>query len=512
VAVELLGGPSQAAVSDGGARAGPRAVLAILLLSAFTAPTHRPEALKAWAQWCVGFLLMLATFDLARSSTRRRALGMALAIGGATVAVLGLLETAHVPPVAVWLTAFRDGPLPQGDVPRLRSSLPQPNVAAMLFELTLPYMVVFAVSTRILWVRMVLAGLALTMVAALILTFSRAGLLASGAAGLLSVAATQGDRRWFRPLAGAGLTGSLALTATFAAFNPAFADRVLGELDTRPYQANYDAPADLTAPAGAREMVPVRLTNTGSRVWNASGPHRFGLGHHIRRPNGSVAAYDGPATPLPVDVPPGGSVEVDTQLRIPAAGTYQVEWDAVEESVTWFTWRGTPPGLTTLSSIAAPVPVRDTDALPPDGTVDVPHLGRLVAWSAAWRMLLARPFLGVGTDNFRWEFRNYSGQDVSDSTVHAHNMYLGLLADNGILGFVAFSWLSWRLARTLAPNLLSRHTNHDPRWALAHVTALMAWFAHGLLDDFHGTRTVLAFWLIVGLALASTTWAQSERQ
>jgi O-antigen ligase len=124
-------------------------------------------------------------------------------------------------------------------------------------------------------------------------------------------------------------------------------------------------------------------------------------------------------------------------------------------------------------------------------------------WSVATEMLRDNPLLGVGPDNFRWRFTDYSGNAVDNLGIHAHNQYLEALADSGVLGFVSLCWLlaALVLASVKSLRLASRA---DWPWRAALLTSLSAWLVHAVLDDFERFwPTSVAFWLIAGLSLTS---------
>ncbi len=71
--------------------------------------------------------------------------------------------------------------------------------------------------------------------------------------------------------------------------------------------------------------------------------------------------------------------------------------------------------------------------------------GRTDLWTIGWRMVEEHPFLGVGLDNFgvrAIEYTRQPGQlrdvDLVERGQEAHNLYLGLVAETGLLGLVLF--------------------------------------------------------------------------
>ena len=88
---------------------------------------------------------------------------------------------------------------------------------------------------------------------------------------------------------------------------------------------------------GAVEKLDVRIENLGDELWpwgGAGGPE-INLGYRWRSADGEVE--EGLHTPLPSDLPPGGSQIVPLALATPPApGRYTLELDLVHEYARWF--------------------------------------------------------------------------------------------------------------------------------------------------------------------------------
>jgi len=70
--------------------------------------------------------------------------------------------------------------------------------------------------------------------------------------------------------------------------------------------------------------------------------------------------------------------------------------------------------------------------------IDESAMGRIYAWQAAMGMALAKPLFGVGLDNFYFNYYLYSPH--WDGKNHAvHSTWFGVLAETGIVGFLAFA-------------------------------------------------------------------------
>ena len=127
---------------------------------------------------------------------------------------------------------------------------------------------------------------------------------------------------------------------------------------------------------------------------------------------------------------------------------------------------------------------------------------RLKLWQATWSMIRDHPWLGVGPDNFLYQYRGryilpsaWQEPDLS----HPHNFLLDHGSRLGILGLAAGIWLQVAFWRTALP--LRRLRDADSRaLALGFMGAMADMLAHGLVDhSFFLIDLAFAFFLIVGL-------------
>ena len=118
--------------------------------------------------------------------------------------------------------------------------------------------------------------------------------------------------------------------------------RAVGASATVRYGATYDAssvPARGTI--GAPLVAPVRLTNTSSFAWSATGPNPVNLAYHWADVANGTVIWDGQRSPLPADVPIGGTATVNATIPTPKVpGTYVLRLDLVREGIAWFSSNG----------------------------------------------------------------------------------------------------------------------------------------------------------------------------
>jgi len=151
--------------------------------------------------------------------------------------------------------------------------------------------------------------------------------------------------------------------------------------------------------AGTRATVSVRVQNAGRSVWPETTPTghagRIVLGNHWLAPDGSVRVRDDGRAPLPRALWPGDAVEIPIVLTPPdAPGDYVLEFDLVQELLTWFGDKGSgtlrvPVSVSGLSAEA----LAKADARPPalgtrvhEGDERMPNADRLVPDPGAARI------------------------------------------------------------------------------------------------------------------------------
>ena len=136
---------------------------------------------------------------------------------------------------------------------------------------------------------------------------------------------------------------------------------------------------------------------------------------------------------------------------------------------------------------------------------------RLRLWQSAWAMLRDHPWLGVGLDNFLYEYRTrYILPDAwqEPNLSHPHNILLDFGTRLGLGGIVVLGWLQvafWRLAW----HDYRRHPQAGvSALRLGLMASMVATLAHGLLDNSFflvdlGFIFLLTLGLVARLAAAS---------
>jgi putative inorganic carbon (hco3(-)) transporter len=123
---------------------------------------------------------------------------------------------------------------------------------------------------------------------------------------------------------------------------------------------------------------------------------------------------------------------------------------------------------------------------------------RLAHWQAAMTMAQSHPWLGIGFGNYEIAYNQYRLSNWEFPLGHAHNYYLNILAEAGIIGLLFYSgmwltiiWNTWK-ARS-HPDLLARSL----AVGLMGTWAYLAF--HSLLDNLYVNNLFLHLGIMLGL-------------
>jgi len=125
-------------------------------------------------------------------------------------------------------------------------------------------------------------------------------------------------------------------------------------------------------------------------------------------------------------------------------------------------------------------------------------LERLAHWQAALRMWTDRPWLGVGIGNYEAVYPQYALPLWPLALGHAHNYYLNIAAETGVLGLVAYLVL-W----TAALASLWRAAQRASGWwwaaTLGTLGVIVHLSVHNLVDDLYVHAMYLHVAMLLGV-------------
>ena len=138
---------------------------------------------------------------------------------------------------------------------------------------------------------------------------------------------------------------------------------------------------------------------------------------------------------------------------------------------------------------------------------------RAEVWANAVPAIRDYPLTGVGLDAFgpvAWLNYAFPTSDPAGYLLDAHNLWLQAGVDQGVVGFLAFLWLS--LIMLLFGWVIQRRRDPENRLLLESMWfGLFAWLLFGSLNVIAlGTAPAVLIWILIGLIAG--TWRTDEGQ
>ena len=123
---------------------------------------------------------------------------------------------------------------------------------------------------------------------------------------------------------------------------------------------------------------------------------------------------------------------------------------------------------------------------------------RMAHWQAAWGMFNDRPWLGVGIGNYEPVYPAYSLPGWTEPLGHAHNYYLNIAAEAGLIGLAAYLVL-WGAAFWQAWKIIRMTQGYWRGVAVGILGVLTHLSVHNLFDNLHVHNIYLHVAMLLGL-------------
>lgn len=136
---------------------------------------------------------------------------------------------------------------------------------------------------------------------------------------------------------------------------------------------------------------------------------------------------------------------------------------------------------------------------------DVSLRGRVSENISAIQMFTDNPLLGVGMANYEVHYQDYAlplGMDSRREERQAHNLYLEILSELGLVGmcwFIAMQWITFRGLWQARRDFLTAGRPGEAHIATAIGFTVIAYLISGLFNHLAHPRL---FWMVYGVALA----------
>lgn len=136
---------------------------------------------------------------------------------------------------------------------------------------------------------------------------------------------------------------------------------------------------------------------------------------------------------------------------------------------------------------------------------------RVFIWLGTIAMLKDYWLSGIGPGNaaFNSVYPAYGYNTIS--APHAHNLYLQLMCDAGILGLILFLLILFAYFRAAFTAFAGERDKPSRIYLIAAVSAVSGFLLQGMTDySFYNNRVTLFFWVIIGLGAALTRRSKME--
>lgn len=127
-------------------------------------------------------------------------------------------------------------------------------------------------------------------------------------------------------------------------------------------------------------------------------------------------------------------------------------------------------------------------------------LSRWNVWTESAQIFIQHPIFGVGVMNLT----NYLPSNSIPGTEilnDAHNIFLNMAAERGVIGLATFVFFVFMLFRTLRRVLPATTSKLEYAMVAGLLATFAGYFAHGLFEvSYYDYKVLLLFWLLVGVS------------
>ena len=117
------------------------------------------------------------------------------------------------------------------------------------------------------------------------------------------------------------------------------------------------------------------------------------------------------------------------------------------------------------------------------------------------------PVFGVGSGNYRWIFPGYREGTLRQLTYdHAHQDYMELLSEQGVVGTAILGFVIFLIVKTLVKSYRAHDHPLFRGMAFGSLISMVAFMIHGLVDfNYRVPANAAYFYIVAALGLVSAT-------
>ncbi len=135
---------------------------------------------------------------------------------------------------------------------------------------------------------------------------------------------------------------------------------------------------------------------------------------------------------------------------------------------------------------------------------DTIDLDRKFIWQAGWKMFVSRPWIGLGLGTFMFNFKKFIAEDYKFTASYAHNCYLQMASELGVIGLLAFLSILGLFFYQGIKALNKGERNFYWYILLASQAAIFGYCVQMGVDTTLYTLDLgMLFWLVLGMGTAA---------
>ncbi|MDD5255703.1 MAG: O-antigen ligase family protein [Candidatus Omnitrophica bacterium] len=141
---------------------------------------------------------------------------------------------------------------------------------------------------------------------------------------------------------------------------------------------------------------------------------------------------------------------------------------------------------------------------------------RIAVYRNSLNMIRAHPVTGVGANTFMENYRHYKENPeyrniVTIDYMYAHNNFLHMAGEVGLIGFGLFIWFLAALFRQALRTLRTLKDAQARMLLLGGVACLVAFLVNGLTESsLYYSRVAVIFWYLAGITLAAANFGGAK--
>lgn len=144
---------------------------------------------------------------------------------------------------------------------------------------------------------------------------------------------------------------------------------------------------------------------------------------------------------------------------------------------------------------------------------DTSSMDRKFIWQAGWKMFISSPWIGVGVGTFMDNFKKFIATDYKYTAAYAHNCYLQMASEMGVIGLAAFLSI---LAVFFYQGIKALKTQERTFYwyiLLASLAAILGYCVQMGVDTIlYSLDLGMLFWLVLGMGVAAMSKVTVARE